>query len=193
VNGSGSLSAHDITIDVAALNTGHGTGGAQATALLDARPRVNISLHGINLQADASSQGVGGANAIAQGLLAGHNINISGTASANAKAVTGTHALAGAHATASFNFAALTGNVAIDNIGADALASDHGAGSALAKRRISLTASAGGGHVTVGSMPARQTPSTRGRGARGPWPRRSSSLRRSGRRQPQRGGFRTQP
>ena len=130
VNGSGSLSAHDITIDVAALNTGHGTGGAQATALLQPDPGVNINLHGINLQANASSQGVGGANAIAQGVLAGDNINISGTASANAKAVTGTHALAGAHATASFNFAALTGNVAIDNIGADALASDHGAGSA---------------------------------------------------------------
>ena len=165
VIGSGSLSAHDITIDVAALNTGHGTGGAQATALLEPDPGVNISLHGINLQADASSQGVGGANAIAQGLLAGNNINIAGTASANARAVTGTHALAGAHATASFQIAALTGNVAIGNIGADALASDNGAGSAIATRRIHLLASASGGHVTVGSMAGKANAFDAGAGA----------------------------
>ena len=61
VLGSGSLSAHDITIDVAALNTGHGTGDALATALLAPDPGVALNLHAINLQANASSQGVGGA------------------------------------------------------------------------------------------------------------------------------------
>ena len=157
VIGSGSLSAHDITIDVAALNTGHGTGGAQATALLEPDPGVALNLHGINLQANASSQGVGGAQAIARGVLVGDDINIAGAAVANAKAVTGTHALAGADATASFNFAALSGHIAVGNIGANALASDNGAGSAFALGRTLLDASVVGGRVTVGSMAGRAT------------------------------------
>ncbi len=117
VIGSGSLSAHDITIDVAALNTGHGTGGAQATALLAPDPGVNINLHGINLQADASSHGVGGANAIAQGILGGNTINIAGAAIANAQATTGPHALDDARASAGFVFDAATGNIAVGGTG----------------------------------------------------------------------------
>ena len=165
VIGSGSLSAHDITIDVAALNAGHGTGGAQATALLEPDPGVAINLHGINLQANASSQGVGGAEAIAQGLLVGDDVNIAGAAVTNARAVTGTHALANAQADAGFTFSAVTGNVSVGRIDVNASASDKGAGNAIAEARTNLFANAVGGHVTVGALSGEAHASDAGAGS----------------------------
>ena len=93
--GAGAVNLQDITIDAVALNKGNGA-GAKANAILDANAGVSRAFHTINLQADASSHGVGAASARAVGSIAGNAVSISGdvTLAAEADNLTGNGALA---------------------------------------------------------------------------------------------------
>ena len=68
--GVNALSLHDLTIDAVALNKGNGA-GAKANAIFSASDGVSRAIHTINLQADASSHGVGAASARALGSVGG--------------------------------------------------------------------------------------------------------------------------
>ena len=128
--GVNTLKLHDVTIDAVALNKGNGA-GAKANAMFSTRAMASaVSLHNLNLHADASSNGVGGASAQAVGFVREKAVSISGNVTANAVAVTGIHALRNADAFAAIGLDASSGNVTAGRIDAEALASDRGAGNA---------------------------------------------------------------
>jgi hypothetical protein len=135
------VSLGDVLIDAVVLNKGeHGTG---ATASADfVTPRTvfeNFSVNTLNMQADASSHGIGGARAAAITALTDAaesgigGFAIPGGVTLDAAALTFSRAQENASALASLALAGLPGTGAKTGpIDVEALASDSGAGNALA-------------------------------------------------------------
>ncbi len=132
---------------MAALNKGNGSGGARANAVFSASSDRRLSIHGLNLQADASSNGTGGAFAHAVANIHQDSLSIAGNIVANAQAVTGVSAQQNAEALASVSLAALNEAV-LGNVDVEALASDLGAGNADALAQTAVFGTA----VTIGSL-----------------------------------------
>ena len=139
------VSLGNVLIDAAALNKGeHGTGATASADFVTPRDVLGtFAVNSLNLQADASSHGIGGARAAAiaplraaaakggSGLSSG--FVIPGGITLDAAALTFSRAQENASALASLAPAGLPGTGAKTGpIDVEALASDSGAGNALA-------------------------------------------------------------
>jgi hypothetical protein len=146
------VSLQDVVIDVAALNKGNGS-GANANALFNADFGNKFSAHSLTFSADASSNGVGGANAMAEALIARGTVAIAGNVTLDAKAVTGIHAHQDANASANLDAAASVGNMTVAGaLDIQASGSDHGVGDANAIAAVTLEAFSGANGVVIGAL-----------------------------------------
>jgi hypothetical protein len=149
------LAANGITIAVAALNKRTaGTGGATANASFIASPGQHLAIHGLNLQAIASSHGGQGASANANAQITQSAISILGDITLNAAPFDGSGGEGGAKALANLGLHASSGSVTVGGkIDVEARASGGGSAGAQASALVGITASAGeGAGVTLGGL-----------------------------------------
>ncbi|HKF64739.1 MAG TPA: hypothetical protein VKB42_25445 [Dongiaceae bacterium] len=153
--GLDSVQLHNVTIDVTADGGRHGSGpGALADASFYAKGHSpsSVAANGFNdfhllsldLVADASSQGSGGAIAHAIGRMKEGSISIPDGITIDAAALTGRHGLGNASVLASARLNATSGRVTVGGpIEVAALAIDEGAGDSVASALQSIRARSG--------------------------------------------------
>ncbi|HEX4573138.1 MAG TPA: hypothetical protein VH184_22080, partial [Dongiaceae bacterium] len=150
-----SVQLHNVTIDVSAIGGSHGGGpGALADASFYAKGHSpsSVAANGFNdfhllsldLTADASSQGSGGAVAHAIGRMKEGSISIPDGITIDASALTARHGLGNASALASARLNATSGRVTVGGpTEVAALAIDQGAGDAVASALQNIRARSG--------------------------------------------------
>jgi hypothetical protein len=135
------VSLGDVLIDASALNNGKQGKGATASADFTTPQTAfqTFAVNSLNMQADASSHGIGGARAAVVAALTDAaesgvgGFDIPGGIALDANAFTFSRAQENASALASLAMAGLPGTgIKSGPIDVEALASDHGAGNALA-------------------------------------------------------------
>jgi hypothetical protein len=146
----------DVTIDVAALNLGGGSGGANAVAKFVPPALATVTINSVNVQAQASSHGTGNARATASVDLEQAQLDIAGNVVVNALALGDPgHASALANLTLAASLGGLTvgGNVEVQANAVDS------AGDAKVQALANLQAASGesggihiGGHFFDGAF-----------------------------------------
>jgi hypothetical protein len=146
------ISLGDVLIDASALNNGKHGKGATASADLTTPQTAfqTFAVNSLNMQADASSHGIGGAKAAVVAALTDAaesgigGFDIPGGIALDANAFTFSRAQENASALASLAMAGLPGTgIKTGPIDVEALASDRGAGAALAAALAALDFSSG--------------------------------------------------
>ena len=136
-----SVSLGDVTIKVAALNLGAGgTGGANASAVFSQGAITDLTVTGLDIEANAASHGGHGAFANAVARMSDSSISIDHDVTVRARAFNGANA-ANATALAALDLTATSGALALKGgVHVAAIASDAGNGIAEANANVGLFA-----------------------------------------------------
>ena len=162
---SGGGNLQNVLVDAVALNkSGGAAGGAEADAsfLTAGFLAGRLNLNAINLQAQASSRGTGGARAMAVGRVqdirhtgSTGGISVAAGITINATAVTGLDAHSNASALASLSMVAVGDFPSLEvggPVDVEARAHDHGAGNAVASALTLLIGTGSLARVGAGSL-----------------------------------------
>jgi len=152
-HGLATLDVHDVAIDVAALNEGNGSGGANASAHFSASPALHLTMHGLKLHASASSHGGGGALASAGALIVQPTISIAGSIDITAFAHNGPGGAGGnqANAIVVLGLDATAGGATVGHVTVAATAINRANGNANAAAVTDMQV-ATGDKLTIGSL-----------------------------------------